>query len=258
MKKCINLKYMSYLLFESLLARTFSILLLIVLSQMNIFAQFPESMSLDEQRRILESAQMSLESYKETISNSIYKDLEMNPIGDEQNGYWEKISQGYMKSGLNWSLFQRKLPNGKIEQTLAFGGTEFFNRASKTKHIDIRDIWTDIIQGVGILPRQYKDAIDVTNHYIEKAKINPDLSISVAGHSLGGSIAQFVGYTLGIMAYVFNSAPLVAHYCEIKKEENLFKTVNVYNKADVFHSLPGAQLGKMYPLDHSPETIDKF
>ena len=242
-----------------------------------IFSQNLDWQSLDELWRILEHAQMSKHAYKENMSNAFFDAYEMPKFGRDTWGNIRKINQGYMNSGLYWSLYERRLSNGNVERTLAFAGTENLKRNTPNPNdIKISDwIPTNIQQGLSLgTPKQYKEGLKIAEHYAEEAYKTPNMSFTVTGHSKGGGIAQYVSINTGIRAYVYDSAPLAWYSRTFTKnwtasqtqKENLANTniVSVflksdeYSKSDLVYSLPGKHFGRQYPLEPSPSTIESF
>lgn len=75
---------------------------------------------------------------------------------------------------------------------IAFRGTE----------MEAGDIITDITMGLGIIPKQFKDAELIFKEI--KGKY-PESNIVLCGHSLGGSIAQYLSGKFNIQGYTFNA-----------------------------------------------------
>jgi hypothetical protein len=96
------------------------------------------------------------------------------------------------KSGLKSALFERTI-NGKTEYTYAFAGTEGLIN---------KDAWNDLTQIVG-LSVQVGEAIDNTKEIIRQLGT---AELTLAGHSLGGSLANSAALATGKVSITFNTA----------------------------------------------------
>lgn len=67
------------------------------------------------------------------------------------------------------------------------------------------DIATDIAQGVGFAPAQYKMAVAFAQKWENKAGTD---NVRLSGHSLGGALAAYASIKTGVKATTVNSAPL--------------------------------------------------
>jgi hypothetical protein len=94
---------------------------------------------------------------------------------------------------------------------LVFRGTETCDfPCSPGEIIDTgRDGVADAAIGVGIVSDQFKDAFRFAQSVISRYH---GAKITVAGHSLGGGLAQAVGATLGLETFAFNSSPVPNHF----------------------------------------------
>lgn len=69
--------------------------------------------------------------------------------------------------------------------------------------------WDDnLLQGAGITPKQYKQAVDFTN----KWKASDGNNVILTGHSLGGGLASYASIKTDLRATAVNSAPLALNH----------------------------------------------
>lgn len=71
----------------------------------------------------------------------------------------------------------------------------------------IDDVNDDILQGVGLTPEQFDQALEYTRSVQAEAEANGE-SVSLTGHSLGGALATYCSIETGLPATAINSAPL--------------------------------------------------
>jgi hypothetical protein len=69
--------------------------------------------------------------------------------------------------------------------------------------------WTDddVSIGLGRLPDRTNDAYDYINNFASAVGCQPGRKLVLVGHSLGGHMAQVIGYGLGIPFITFNAPP---------------------------------------------------
>lgn len=121
-------------------------------------------------------------------------------------GTWNLIETKSRSSGMDAGLYENQNTNPK-EIALIFRGTETCDFPCSLKETEnfLRDVTADTAIATGTVSDQFKHAfnfaLDVINRY-------PGTKIIVAGHSLGGGLAQAVGATLGLEAFAFNSSPV--------------------------------------------------
>lgn len=112
---------------------------------------------------------------------------------------WKLIESNGKSSGMDAGIYENQNTNPK-EIALVFRGTEPCCSLDYT-----RDLIADAAIATGTVSDQFKHAFnfaqDVINRY-------PNTKIVVAGHSLGGGLAQAVGATLGLETFAFNSSPV--------------------------------------------------
>ena len=151
-------------------------------------------------------------------------------------------------SGVKWAsgfdaVLYRNDRTGEI--TVAFRGTELTS---------IGDLATDVTQiGTGSVPAQYKAAADLLRNVLA----GTDGPVSVAGHSLGGGLAQYAvaanspGSASRLSGYTFNSAGLshavVDSLPDAARESAAARMTNVRNDGDSV-SFFGCHLGTMYDV----------
>ncbi len=113
---------------------------------------------------------------------------------------WELIEHISKSSGMQAGLYKNK---ETAELVLAFRGTEKCDFPCSLE--TLRDMAADVTLTLGLVPDQFKHAFnfaqDVTNRYSNH-------KITVAGHSLGGGLAQAIGSVFGLETYAFNSSPV--------------------------------------------------
>jgi len=150
------------------------------------FASLADALIPDRESQLL-SAQLAMNvlPYAE-LSEAVYE-------GKLRVGGWlRKRDLVDFKSGFHGSVYV----NGAGQTAIVFQGTRGWN-----------DWLTDVQQLVGThLPRQYEQAENFVQEAI--AKYGLDHCI-LAGHSLGGGLAQFTAARMGLKAYTFNPAGLV-------------------------------------------------
>ena len=104
-----------------------------------------------------------------------------------QNIFPNNLLQAYSKNGFDsWIL------DNKTEIVIVIRGTD-----------DIHDVLQDVSMVAGILPKYTDYAIDVFSKAVKYAT-DKQLPIVACGHSLGGSLAQYITYRECIQSYTFN------------------------------------------------------
>ena len=145
--------------------------------------------------------------FSETKSASdVAYDGEVGEVYQYPDGsYWRVDEVRIGDSGFRGVVLRRVIPDGEggyIDDpndnrvVLAFAGT---NGAD-----DVND---DVLQGVGLTPSQYDEAVAMTNEINAEAQENGETLI-LTGHSLGGGLATYASIQTGVPATAINSAPL--------------------------------------------------
>jgi hypothetical protein len=148
------------------------------------------------------------------LSKEVYHDTEV--VGNwKRIADYKKDTLGYTH-GLHLSVYSN-LKNSKV--AIVIEGTE---------STDMEDIVTDVVQlaGTPIVPKEYTEAREFVEELRED---NATLKTAMlAGHSLGGGIAQYVGCSFGMETHTFNSAGLsdatiedAQEYYEEHEEDNV-------------------------------------
>ena len=194
------------------------------------------------------------------LSFAVYQVDPINPFGDAQKGMWQLRAREATDTGLNYDLYERISASGKKEWVLSFAGTEFNDRRG---NVDFKDMVADIQQGTSInKTKQYKEALNITKKYINIADKDPNLKISVTGHSLGGGIAQYVSLAMGIKAVVFDSAPLGPNaILNTTKHQRDLANVNILNirlDGDMVSRIPGEQHGQIFTIYHTQDIKNQL
>jgi len=105
----------------------------------------------------------------------------------------ESCNNDNQNEGFHADMFYNEKTN---EYVVSFRGTE----------ATWEDIKTDIEQGAGVVPIQYRMAIEIGDVIRQIVSDNPDIKISITGHSLGGGLATIAGVVSGQPTVVFNPA----------------------------------------------------
>jgi predicted esterase YcpF (UPF0227 family) len=128
------------------------------------------------------------------LSQEVYEDTKVVGVWKRIADY-KKDTLGYTH-GLHMSVYENS-ENNKV--AIVVEGTD-----AK----DMEDIITDVVQLTAspIVPREYTQAREFVEELRED---NATLKTAIlAGHSLGGGIAQYVGCSFGMEAHTFNPAGL--------------------------------------------------
>lgn len=68
----------------------------------------------------------------------------------------------------------------------------------------LQDIWSDLVNGLGISNQQYRDAADLAK--LVQEKLGGGAQLSFTGHSLGGGLASTAAAVTNLSAKTFNAA----------------------------------------------------
>ena len=109
------------------------------------------------------------------------------PVGYEIDTRFSLVDPS---SGFQAHLY-RPIDGGR--PILAFAGTD-----------DGLDVVDDLLQGIGLVPRQYDQALELA----ERVRAEYGDSVLFTGHSLGGGLATYAGMHTGTETMTFNSAGL--------------------------------------------------
>ncbi|MDO8341043.1 MAG: hypothetical protein Q7T59_03645, partial [Candidatus Woesebacteria bacterium] len=122
---------------------------------------------------------------------------------DSTGSVWELKAYAKKDNGYQGAVFQNIDTN---EVVLANRGTEIglFGGAGPTALESVRDLVTDAQMGIAALPGQFQAAEEllITAQRIANQSNAP---LKVTGHSLGGSISQYLGALTGVATETFNA-----------------------------------------------------
>lgn len=190
---------------------------------------------------------------KEQINDEIEQDklAQKFAIGvyDESREYlpkdWKLISEySNNDNGFHGEAYEK---DGKV--IVAFRGTE----------IPSKDLWADIQMARKEIPKQANSALTFyykVEKYCTTHEINKS-NITITGHSLGGSLGEFVGPTVKVKTVTFNAYGVkdIATKNMILKDENENYVKNYGNVNDViFYSKMHNHVGKTYVLDNDKDN----
>ena len=160
----------------------------------------PYGMLLPNERRAVDTLARSI-PYAQ-LADAIY-DFDNVTVGS-----WDLIESNGKSSGMDAGVFRNRETN---ELALVYRGTETCDFPCSFKELEdtARDALADAAIGIGTVSDQFKDAFQFALGVISRY---PGAKITVAGHSLGGGLAQAIGATLGLETFAFNSSPVPDHF----------------------------------------------
>ena len=209
----------------------------------------PYGMLNAEERRAVDSLGRSI-PYAQ-LADAIY-DFDNVAVGS-----WELIESIGKSSGMDAGVYKNRDTN---ELALIFRGTETcdFPCSFKESEDFARDAIADAAIGTGTVSDQFKDAFRFAQDVVNR---HPGIRITVAGHSLGGGLAQAVGATLGLETYAFNSSPVPDHFFDTYTitltSEQLQELIYVI--ADVHDPVSNTdETGKFYLDSHHVTPLIQF
>lgn len=171
-------------------------------------------------------------------------------------GSWDLIQSTGTSSGMDAGVYKNRDTD---ELALVFRGTETcdFSCSPKEWEDSASDIIADTAIGIGVVSDQFKEAYRFAQDVINR---HPGSKITVAGHSLGGGLAQAVGATLGLETYAFNSSPVPDHFFDTyPKLANEQLQELIYVIADIHDPVSNTdKTGKFYLDSHHVTPLIQF
>lgn len=172
-------------------------------------------------------------------------------------GAWELIKSTGTNSGMDAGVYKNR-DTGEL--ALVFRGTETCDFPCSFKELEdtARDAIADLAIGTGTVSDQFKDAFRFAQDVMI---LHPDEKITVAGHSLGGGLAQAIGAALGLETFAFNSSPVPDHFFDTypKSVTNEQLQELIYVIADVHDPVSNTdETGKIYLDSHHVTPLIQF
>lgn len=172
-------------------------------------------------------------------------------------GSWDLIESNGKSSGMDAGVFRNRETK---ELALVFRGTETCDFPCSFKELEdtARDALADAAIGIGRVSDQFKDAFNFAQSMIRKY---PGAKITVAGHSLGGGLAQAVGATLGLETFAFNSSPVPDHFFDTYRITLSYEELEdlIYVIADVHDPVSNTnETGDIYLDSHHVTSLLQF
>lgn len=174
-------------------------------------------------------------------------------------GSWKLIQSNGKSSGMDAGLYENQNTNPK-ELALVFRGTDTCNFPCSVRETEelALDVTADSAIAVGIVSDQFKDAFNFASDVIARY---PGAKITVAGHSIGGGLAQAVGATLGLETFAFNSSPVPDHFFDTYTitlpKEKIAELIHVI--ADIHDPIANAdKSGNLYVDSHHVTPLMQF
>ena len=190
--------------------------------------------------------------YNQYIGLTSQKNIQYDPntgyfqtIGLPETGLVDSIIDSVLGGGdSNNGLAGRILINEKNGSfVLAFRGTEG----------SLKDVSTDLFQGAGGVPEQYKEATEMLENLVSKTATE-QIPIKVVGHSLGGAIATYSTLECGdvnrVTTTTFNAAGLYpTNINQAHLSTAAPKITNIRVDEDAVSNSTGLLIGNVYNLD---------
>ena len=196
---------------------------------------------------------LSNESYKTAVDDVENKNKEIskkqplkNPATNSSFEVVEQVNDEI--TGFSGTVFKDPVSG---EYIIAFRGTD-----------DLKDLAADFSDMlIDLNNRQFKSAMEFAIEQIKAILASdPNAKISLTGHSLGGSIAQFVAYKTGLKAVTFH-----AYGAEeiIKNSDDFDADLMIQNRGNVTNfintndliSIASPQYGNTYALDAQSMSV---
>jgi hypothetical protein len=199
------------------------------------------SMIIDSSPGILKDAPEFAELYRafqsDLMSSASYQNLE---DGSAVSGHWKSAlahvgidyvsrSEARSRFGIAASRFADER-SGYYSALFRFSGSSDYVLANRGTEINsLRDLATDIYGGMGYVPKQFEQAVDLAKQ-LNNAVGRSGGSLSFTGHSLGGGLASAQSMTTGGRGYTFNSMGLPPRViAELKLNPAFESRVTSYN-----------------------------
>lgn len=210
----------------------------------------PYGMLFPEERRAVDLLVRSIPYAR--LADAIY-DFDNVAVGS-----WELIRSTGTNSGMDAGVYRNR---DSDELALVFRGTETCDFPCSFKELEdtARDAIADAAIGTGTVSDQFKDAFRFAQDVLIQ---HPDEKITVAGHSLGGGLAQAIGAVLGLETFAFNSSPVPDHFFDTytispANEQRLPELI--YVLADVHDPVSNTdKTGKIYLDSHHVTPLIQF
>lgn len=140
-------------------------------------------------------------------------------------------------------------------------GDEIIIAIRGTEPSKLNDLWTDFQMVINEIPNQYIEAIEFYNEVLKYCQNNrlDKRNIVITGHSLGGSLAELLGYFTGSETVIFNPygvQNLLNHQIFLRLDNSRFnENIRVYGNLNdaVFYVNISNQIGTIYVADTKPK-----
>lgn len=172
---------------------------------------------------------------------------------------WKLIESNGKNSGMDAGVYENQNTNPK-QLALVFRGTDTCNFPCSLRETEelALDVAADTAIATGTVSDQFKDAFRFAQDVIARY---PGAKITVAGHSIGGGLAQAVGATLGLETFAFNSSPVPDHFFDTYTitlpPEKIAELIHVI--ADTHDPISNADdTGNLYVNSHHVTPLKRF